>query len=58
MFSGCLSVSACVCGHPGVCPVSLMSYKPVDGISVIVAGGDIHIDAWAWKCLVAIIERV
>jgi len=31
MFSGCLSVSACV--RPGVCPVSMISYKPVDGIS-------------------------
>jgi len=31
MFLGCPCVSACV--HPGVCPISTISYKPVDRIS-------------------------
>jgi len=36
MFSGCRSVSACFRAYvrPGMHPVSTISYKPVDGISV------------------------
>jgi len=33
MFSGCASVSACVCASGHEIPVGMISYEPMDGIS-------------------------